>query len=209
MFLKKNYRVFDTKSLIDKCIDGDTFAWGEFILRFTPLVQKAIERRLENHRFQFSKGDLDDIKQGFFIKLWQDKTLNYVKGAPIINHWICMIASNFATDFYRRNKRDVLRNALSIFEELINDKERYYIEAFLKSESIDIRVKIDSKMFVEKIEEILSDLNPKEKIVVKLNILQGMKYTEIAKILKLSMGTVSSTLNRVKIKIRKRLQENP
>ena len=208
MQLNKKYQHLDTKSLIDKCISGDPLAWSEFIYRFSPLIYRAIRKRLEAHTYKFNKEDIEDLRQELFVKLWRDKSLEKLKGAQNVNYWLCLVSANFATDFYRKTKKDLLKNASSIYDELVTNSREHFIRNFLNSTAADPREKLNIKMLEEKINNTLSELNPKEQIALKLNIFHGMKYREIADTLKVSVGNLSSILNRSKVKIRKALQEN-
>lgn len=206
--MKNKYSLLDIASLTDKCVENDPLAWSEFISRFNILAHRSIKKRLERHGFSFTKEDLEDLKQGFFIKLWQEKSITKVKGAYNINYWLCMVAANFTTDFVRKSKKDPLKNSSSLFEELTAEHSKVSLEKFLASPNKDIRTEIDREDYKEKINRTMSDLNHKEKIALQLNIFHGMKYTEIAGILKLSVGNLSSVLNRAKVKIKKKMQEN-
>ena len=206
MPLNKIYRQLDTNSLIQKCIERDPIAWSEFTLRFSWIASRAIEKRLKNHRFQFNKEDTDDLKQGFFMKLWQEKSLQKVKHSSSINYWVSMVAANFATDFYRRSQKDVLKNAISIFEEVVINNRAVAIKNFIKSNGVP-REKNKKESIENLIGNTFSELSPKEKIALKLNIYHNKKHREISKILKLSLGNVASLLSRAKLKIRKNLQE--
>lgn len=204
----RKYDRLDIKILIQKCIENDPLGWSEFTMRFSPLVFKAIRKRLENHNFNYSKEDIEDLRQGFFIKLWRDRNLEKVKDASNINYWICMVAANFATDFYRRSKKDIMNNAVSIFEDVAVNNKKISLKSYIKSNISTPRKKIEKKFTNELIEGLFKELNPKEKMALKLNIYHNKKHREISRILNLSLGNVASILRRAKIKLRKRLQEN-
>lgn len=208
MSINKDYKRLDAKSLIHKCIDKNLLAWTEFISRFSSIAFRAMRKRLQNHNFQFNKEDVEDLRQGFFIKLWQEGALEKVKNSSNINYWICMVAANFATDFYRRSKKDILNNAVSIFEDVVINKRNISALNFIKSNIFAPQKKIEKKYREELIENALSELSHKEKIAFKLNIYHNKRYREISKILKISLGNVSSVLRRAKKKIRKKLQQN-
>jgi RNA polymerase sigma factor (sigma-70 family) len=203
----KQYRRLDTKSLVDKCINRDAIAWAEFIFRFAPIAERAIAKRLHAHRLEFKKEDISDMKQEFFVKLWEAGSLVSVKNASSINYWIAMVSANFATDFFRRIKRDALTGASSMFEELADENKAARLDNFLKSAAPGPGESLDQKILEEKMEASLASLNPKAVIALKLNIFHGMKHDDIAIILKMPPGTISSLVARAKEKIRKDLQE--
>jgi len=201
----KHYKKVDTQALISSCLDGDPIAWSEFMSRFSPLSERAIRKRLGSHNFQYSNEDVKDLKQGLFMKLWQEKALAKVKDAPNIKFWICFVSANFATDFYRRSKSDMLNNALSTFDEIVVSNKTICVKDIIKSNIPSARKKMDQKRIDAKIESALSGLSPKEKIAVKLNMFHDKKYWEISKVLKISIGTAASLLNRAKKKIKEKI----
>ncbi len=208
MPFKNSYRKLDTKTLINNCVQKNPLSWSEFIVRHSPLVYRAIRKRLQNHNFQFNNEDIEDLRQGFFIKLWQEGALEKVKNSSNINYWICMVAANFATDFYRRSRKDILNNAVSIFEDVVINKRNISALNFIKSNIFTPQKKIEKKYREGLIENALSELSHKEKIAFKLSIYHNKRYRAISKILKVSLGNVSSILRRAKKKIREKLQQN-
>jgi len=196
------------KILIERCIKKDPIAWSDFIKRFSPLVIGAIRKRLGNHSFQFTIEDIADLKQDFFIKLWDKNSLEQIRGIENINYWICMSAANFATDFYRKMRTDILKGSSSLFEEMVHENGHSKLNDFVKAENFDTREKLDIENFISDINRILSEFNQKEMIAAKLHILQGLKYKEVASIMNKPIGSVSTLLKRVKGKIRLKLKEN-
>jgi len=200
----KHYKKLEIRSLVSHCIEGDPIAWSEFMSRFSTIAVRAIRKRLGNHNFQYSNEDVEDLKQGLFMKLWQEKSLTKLKDASNINFWICLVSANFATDFYRRRQKDVLNNAISTFEEIVVKNRTMAIKNIVKSNAPSVRKKMDQRHIEDKIEKALLGLNEKERVAVKLNIFHDKKYWEIAKILKMSVGNVSSIISRAKKKIREK-----
>ncbi len=58
----------------------------------------------------------------------------------------------------------------------------------------------------EMLEAEIEALKPKERIVVKLNLLHGMKHGEIAGALKMPVNTVSTTIARAKKYLKEKLE---
>ncbi len=208
MSINKNYKKLDIKALIHKCTEKNPFAWAEFISRFSSLAYRAIRKRLENHNFRFNKEDIEDLRQGFFMKLWQEGSLDKVKNSSNINYWLCMVAANFATDFYRRSRKDVLNNTVSIFEDVVINNKNTALTNFIKSDFHSARKRIEKKHMQKLIENAFSELNPRERTAIKLNIFHNKKYREISRILKVPLGNVSALLRNAKAKIKKRLYQN-
>ena len=60
----------------------------------------------------------------------------------------------------------------------------------------------DNEDLSETIARSIELLPPKERMIIKLNLLHGMKYYEISKMLNIPKGTVSSYIKRAKEKLR-------
>lgn len=204
----RQYRFLSTRELTDACVKGDPLAWSAFIARFAPLAERAIRKRLDGHRSSYTKEDIDDIKQGFFLKLWNDKALIHVTGHPAINHWICMIAANYATDCFRKMKRDALTNTDAVFNKLVNDAYGDCVKRWVKSLIHSTDTEIDRIIMKIDFEAVCRRLTTKENMAIKFAVYGEMKHGEIARLLRLSPGTVSSLISRAREKIKKIMQEN-
>jgi len=204
----KQYRSLDTISLISSCIKRDPLAWAEFIRRYNRYALMAFKKRLSFYSFQYNNKDLEDLSQDFFVALWQDEKLKLVEGSTCINHWIVMLAGNFATDYYRKSKKEVLRDTSSLEDDIISKKISEGSLNILGRHGVDTRSKIEATLLEEKIERSISKLSNRERIAIKLNVYYGLKYREIAYALKMSIGTVSSMIGRIKKTIQENLQEN-
>ena len=201
------YGKVDTKILISKCIQKDPLGWSEFIARFSPIVYRAIRKRLENHTFRYTEEDVKDLRQSFFIKLIQEKSLNDVKGFSNINYWVCMVAANFATDFYRRSQKDILNNSVSIFEDVVINNETVALKEFIASNELSPRKKIEKRQLMQNLENAISELPREEKIVFKLSVIHNKKLREIAKVRGISLNTAASAIRRAKQKILKYFEQ--
>jgi RNA polymerase sigma factor (sigma-70 family) len=100
----------------------------------------------------------------------------------------------------------VLQNALSTFEEVVAENRRQYLLDLLKAEKMTPRKKLEKKHLEEKISSALSELEPKEKLILELRAFHGKKYREISKIARLSIGNVSSLVKRTLKKIKNKMQ---
>jgi len=202
--LLKDYKTLPPNELIEKCINKDHLAWAEFISRYSDIAFRAIRKRLENHNSDFNIQDVEDLRQAFFMKLWHEESLAQLKDSENINYWVCLVAANFATDFYRRSQKDILKDAVSIFDEVVINNQKKALHNFLKSSFPSVK----EKNALDTLDGIISDLNPKEKIALKLNLFHKKKHREISKILKIPIASASSLLSRAKKKIKNNLQEN-
>jgi len=124
MAVYNKYASSDTQCLVGLCIQGDPLAWAEFIRRYSPAVERAFVKRLAKHRRELSGHELEDLKQSFFVSLWQSKKLETVRETLSMNYWVVMVAANHATSFLRRSGSDALCHSRSMFEEIVGEDNK-------------------------------------------------------------------------------------
>ena len=133
-----------------------------------------------------------DIIQDSFIKLWQAR--NNINESKSIVPYLYKIAYFTFIDNYRKHKKEC---------ELI-DKITYEKTMELSSNEDE-----DLKNFkIKQILKAIDNLPPKCKEVFKMSKLQGYKYTEIAKMLGISIKTVENHMGKAFSYIRKELKDN-
>lgn len=139
--------------------------------------------RIYNFCFQMLKDAAvcEDLTQNVFLKVMRYKH-SYREGK--FASWIFKIARNLLSDYYR---------------------ERTTIKSF---ESIEHAIGELDGMSTEKEEEInhlmrvLNMLNEKDRELIVMNRLQGIKYDQIAEIIGSNTGSVKTRIHRIIKKIR-------
>ncbi|MFH1791854.1 MAG: sigma-70 family RNA polymerase sigma factor [Candidatus Omnitrophota bacterium] len=201
------HRIFkDTRELIAGCVAGQASAWDEFTRYYTPLVDRAIRERFGRHFHPFTREDVEDTRQAFYAKLWQKKLLSPVADSHLIDHWIVMVAANFATDTCRKAKNDALKNHLSFFEDMADREMLVRLSEYNTDISGDTRATTDIILLQDIVERHMERLTPIEKIIMRLHIFCGMKHHEIADTLNIPLGTATSVTARARKKIISRIR---
>ena len=137
---------------------------------------------------------IDD--EGVVEELTNDIMLAAIKSLPSYDHrcsefsWICSIAKHKIIDYYRKKKiKTVLFSVSEVFEEVADkalSPEKVSLETELKAE----------------IKKTLKDLRAGYGNLLRLKYVDGMKISQIAEILKLSVKAVESRLIRAKKQFR-------
>ncbi|KPK41653.1 MAG: hypothetical protein AMJ78_04880 [Omnitrophica WOR_2 bacterium SM23_29] len=194
--------------LIESCIKKDKRAWDIFVERYSKLVLWAIRDRLTRFRYDFDDDDVEDIHQEVFVSLWSGNKLTQIKDRRKIAGWIAMVAGNAAIDYFKKMKRQMPPNAISIFEGTISGTEDggRTLEELLLAKTGNPSREFHLNELRAMLDATLESLAPKEKTVVTLNLLHGMKHREIAEALKLPINTVSTIMARTKDELRERLR---
>jgi RNA polymerase sigma-70 factor (ECF subfamily) len=139
-------------------------------------------------RILISHEDTNDVLQNTFIKIW--KALPKFKGEAKIYTWIFRIATNESITFINKKK-----GAMSI-SETPNFKEPSTTQADIKMDATEIE---------RKLEEALSLLPEKQRIVFNLKYFEDLKYDEISSITATSVGALKASYHLAVKKIEKYL----
>jgi len=193
----------DDRSLVEGCIRRDPAAWSAFVERYESLITISINGRARMYGFALSREDINDIKQNVLALIWRDRRLEEVKDTGRITHWLAIVSGNAAMEYLRRRRRREGPEPVSLSD---GDLGKKLIEDaapnIIKPDDETLKLELSSK-----IDEAIGSLPAKEKLVVELSVFYDKKYHEIADILNLPAGTVSSYAKRAKEKLRRKLRE--
>lgn len=190
-----NYNVknLTTSDLIDKCVSKDPPAWAEFVGRFSPLIAFSIKKALKEYSHTSVNEDAKDILQNVFISLWNNNKLVGITRRHNINYWLVIIARNAAIDHLRMQKKEILIEDKSYFENL-HTREIIHEKTLQNIENLDAKLKRACK-----------SLAPREKLIFKLYFKKNIKTKEIAKILNISIGNITSAISKIRKKIHRKI----
>ena len=155
--------------------------------------------------------DAEDLVSETYIRFFNsyDKgRSNYKEGTNILGY-LKLIVKNLYRDRARKEKRSP--NVISLYKktdagEIINFDEYKSQKLEKDEESLKdpFAFNVDIKKVLEKMDKLLSQ---EDKEIFFLIFIEGYKYNEVAKKLKISQGTIGSRLNRNLKKIRQELDE--
>lgn len=131
---------------------------------YLPYIYHIIFEILHN------KENTEDVAADFFIKLWE-KCGDYKPGGGH-RAWLARIAHNMAIDYLRKSRRENLTEELPEPEPVQETPETIVVE--------DVSLK-----------DALKSLKDSEREIVHLKIMGELTFQEIAKVLKVPMGTVT------------------
>ena len=206
MTINGNYKKASLPILIEGCLAKDGLAWAEFIRRYDRIAGRALTTRLESHGLTPAETGLDDLKQAFFIKLWEGGSLESVKGALSIDYWVAMVAANFATDHYRDRKKDVLADSVSLFEIIVSENEKPRLDDFMGSSRLSPDNEAIGKETGRIIDTAMEGLNDRERIALRLFAFGGMSHADISRLIGTSIENVALVIHRAREKIKNYLQ---
>ena len=184
----------DEKNLIERCIAKEDRAWHRFLHEYQRCIHGAILSLLA--KFSIHETEIaDDIFAAVIEKLLVDdcRAMRRFQWNSKFSTWLVSIARNKTYDYLRGLKR---KPTISMSTPI--DDEDDAMEKVLASD-LDLAHDLEVRLTTE---EALEMLPVKEKLILKLYYIEGMKEREIAELLDLSVDAVSARKSRSLKKIR-------
>ena len=166
--------------LVERCLAGDPPAWEQLV--------RSHHRRVYNlcYRFTGRSEEAEDLTQDVFLRVF--KTLKSYKAEEgFFTTWLTSLTRNLLIDHYRKARKDRLLEPLEDQLPVLEEKAA----ASSQTDSLT-----RGREAGEVLQAGLARLSPDLREAVILRDLQEMEYREIARVLKVSEGTVKSRINR-------------
>jgi len=177
----------EEKELVLQSIEGDEEAFGLLVNKYKNKVFNMAYSMTHNRE------TADDMAQEVFIKAY--KALPKFKFKSQFGTWLYQITANHIRDYLRKEGK-VKQYSLEEMQELPSQEKNH-------TQSVE-KNQIDKKRR-EIVHTAIRSLPEKHRIILVLRDIQGYSYDEIAKILKISPGTVDSRLFRARRSLRKKI----
>ena len=181
------------KQLIQMAKMGDENSFESLILGCQSKAYNIALRYLKNEE------DAMDALQESFIKIYRH--LNSFKEDSRLDTWVYRIVVNTCNDILRKNS--TRKTTDSIFRS--EDDKETVIE--IPDSSGSPEEVFDKKEKSEFIVACMDKLSQDQREIIILRDIQGFSYDEISEILKCSVGTVKSRINRSRLKLREIMKE--
>jgi len=178
----------DDPQLVTASKNGDQDAFAQLVQRYQRRIFNLVYRMLQHYE------EAAEITQETFLAAWQG--LPAFRGDARFSTWLYRIAYNCCLKQLEQRKRD---KALQI---------ALQAEQFLEDADNDKRpdAELDAHDRQALVQEHLSQLPAKYRIVLILRHLQDMTYEEMAEILTIPIGTIKTHLFRARNLLKQRLQ---
>ena len=180
--------------LVARTQAGDARAFDELVVRFSPRLYGLVYNMTSNHE------DTNDLLQEIFAKAY--RSINGFQGKSSFYTWMHSISVNMAINFLKKRNRRMTMSLDDVDNGIVNDPD--FIEA---TSSRDPRHQANLGELQKKLNEAMMKLSHEHRAVVTMFDIQGMPHAEIAKILKVSEGTVRSRLFYAHRQLQNYLQE--
>lgn len=180
-------------ALINAAIDGDQLAFRELMKKYRDAIFNLIFRIIRD------RAQVEDLTQETFVKAFA--SLRNFNREYAFSTWLYKIATNSSIDYIRKKKL----YTLSINKPISHEDSDYSIELPDSTYEPDRVIIRDQKSVI--IEEAIARLPPKYRKVIIMRHKEERDYAEIAKILKIPIGTVKAHIFRARELLYKYLRD--
>ncbi len=157
--------------LVKKFLEGDESAFNTIVSIYKYKIYWHARRMLGNH------GDADDVTQEVLITIF--KKLHTFRFDSSLNTWIYQVTSRRCLNYLKKRK-------LKSFFSLESDEARS-----LKKDE-DVAAVFESREKLEKLDEVLEQLPPKQREIFILKNFEELNYREIEKITGTTVGALKA-----------------
>ncbi|MBT9332152.1 sigma-70 family RNA polymerase sigma factor [Acidipila sp. 4G-K13] len=196
--LEGERQIAEWQILVQRCLDGDSFAWTELV--------KAYHRRVYGlcYRFTGSAQDAEDLTQDVFIKVYGNlASFDLTRGT--FQTWITTMTRNLLVDHFRRTRQQRVTDSMDAGWEEADEQPLAHRLSDSGPTQHDRAVRREIEKMVQ---EALTKISPELREAVILRDLQDMDYKEIAQVLHIPEGTVKSRISRGRAELARLLERN-
>jgi RNA polymerase sigma-70 factor (ECF subfamily) len=192
----KEQRKHDSRAadslLIHAAIKGDDRAYKKLMAKYHDAIFNFIYRMVHDRE------QVEDLTQEAFIKAFQ--SLKSFNEEFAFSTWLYKIATNNSIDYIRKRKLQMY----SIDKPIESRDSEYTFELPDDSSEADSDIIRDQRAVL--LREAIDQLPEKYRMVIHLRHVEEKSYEEIAKILKLPIGTVKAHIFRARELLYKQLR---
>jgi len=180
-------------ALINAAIGGDQLAFRELMKKYRDSIFNLIFRIIRD------RTQVEDLTQETFVKAFA--SLRNFNREYAFSTWLYKIATNSSIDYIRKKKL----HTMSINKPISHEDSDYSIELPDSTYEPDKVIIRDQKSVI--IAEAISQLPPKYRKVIVMRHTEERDYAEIAKMLKIPIGTVKAHIFRARELLYKYLRD--
>lgn len=181
--------------LIDRFLAGDDQAFEDLIVRYESKIYSTCFYFLAN------RDDALDAAQDSIVKVY--RKLSTFRRQSSFATWLNHVTANTCRDLLRKKKR---QKTLSLDQEL--EGEEGSMTRQIPSTNPGPLEQLEGKERARLLEEALFLLSQDHRIILLMRQYQHLSYEEIAKSLKISVGTVKSRIHRARRELRELIESS-
>jgi RNA polymerase sigma-70 factor (ECF subfamily) len=181
-------------ALVQRAKQGDVDAFARLAAQYKDKIYNYVARLCGD------APEAEDLTQEVFIRAFV--AMRRFRGTATFQTWLYKIATNMALDALRRRRR-AGPPAVSLDAPIETDESSLQRE--LADTSGDPHETAAARELQHEVQQGISALSEKLRVVIVLFDIQGLSYEEIAEVLGVPLGTVKSRLFNARMALRQRL----
>ncbi len=183
--------------LIEEFLGGDSKAFDKIVLKYKDMVFNVCMKMVRNY------DDALDVSQDVFISLYRN--LKSFRGEALLSTYLYRICMNMCKNRLRARSRLRRKEPYSLDEPVMTDAGP--VARQVDSGSPTPREEMAGKERQHMVREALDELKPEYKEILVLKEFERLKYTDIAAVLSIDIGTVKSRLSRAREELKQKLKK--
>ena len=181
-----------TPVLLQGVRQGNESSWRQLLDLLSPQVYGIIRNQVR------ASNDHDDLAQEAFTKIFL--RLDQLNGSSPFRHWVSCLTINTCYDWLRRHKARPLVNYADLSE-----TQAEALERTLSGEHLDQKESLSAMR--ELLNQLISTLNPREQIVIRLLDLEEKSVEEVSLLTEWGGSKIKVTAMRARRKLVLALQK--
>jgi len=182
------------QELLQRCLDGDSSAWKEFLERYRPLLERTVRYTFLRCVYRIPHADVENVVQDLLARLYEKdcRRLRTYQGRCPFAAWLKSLAVRITLNSIRDEK---LRGRFGggELEDLGLQAAPDAAEQSAPEEREEIR----------RLDAVLDSLGPLQKTVLKMFYYDGLSYRQISASLKIPVQTLGSMITRARARLKK------
>jgi RNA polymerase sigma-70 factor (ECF subfamily) len=192
------------KQLLQEIRAKEKGAWERFIQEYSRLIYYSIQRTCQIKTYLLSPEEREELFHDIFVHLIANdgKKLRQFKGKSgcSLATWIRTVSTHYVLDHIRKSNRKYFQVE---FIELGDEQHEIII---IDQDDMPDQL-LEEKEKEELVAEALGELGDEDRRFVELYYIRDLSPREIARILKISQGSIYSRVNRLKSRLREKIEE--
>src|SRR5438445_10628555 len=176
----KDYSSADDQKLVRAAQRGDMAAFEELVARHRDKIYARAYSMMRNEE------EAIDLSQEAWVKGWQ--RLRQFQGESSFGTWMTRIVINLCLDQLRKQKRQRTESIEAM------DEESGGVERHMPVVTVNPTGGLERQELRQRIDRALNQLSYEHRTVLVLHEFEEMEYTQIARTMGCSIGTVMSRL---------------
>ena len=181
------------QALLQRCLDGDSSGWEEFLQRYRPLLERTVRYTFLRCLYRIPHADVENVVQDLLARLYEKncRRLRTYQGRCPFPAWLKSLAVRITLNTIRDEK---LRGRFGggELEDLGLQAAPGTAEESAPEEREEIR----------RLDAVIDSLGPLQKTVLKMFYYDGLSYRQISASLGIPVQTLGSMITRARARLK-------